>query len=161
MHNFLAELQIIGINPFVFVPEHILNALCIKNGKAKGPIPIKGTVNLQPYQQTLVKYKGEWRLYINTKMLKNSPKRIGETLEISIAFDPSDRSILPHPKLTEALKHNPRAKETFETLAPSLQKEIVRYIAHLKTDASSDRNVQRAIDFLLGKDGFIGRGPLK
>lgn len=160
MRKFKADVDIIGINPFVLVPDDILHELFRINGKEKGPIHIKGTINGVPYRQTLVKYRGNWRLYINNKMLTNSPERIGEAIEISVTFDPSDRTIVPHPKLKDALNGNAKAKKKFETLAPSLQKEIIRYISFLKTEASVDHNVQRAINFLLGKESFIGRRPL-
>ena len=160
MRKFKADIEIIGINPFVPMPDDILNDLFIANGREKGPIPIKGTINGLAYQQTLVKYRGKWRLYINNIMLQNSPTRIGETIQVSIALDTSDRTIAPHPKLKHALKANPKAKRKFESLAPYLQKEIVRYISFLKTESSVDRNVKRAINFLLGKESFIGRKPL-
>lgn len=159
--SFTAQIDIIGINPFVFVPEPILNAIFLEFGKEKGPIPVKGTINGKAYQQTLVRFAGEWRLYINTKMLPKSPERIRETVEISIEIDSSDRTIDPHPKLLEALKANPEANKIFENLIPSLQNEIVRYIANLKTEASVEKNVVKAIDFLLGKQRFIGRDGIK
>jgi hypothetical protein len=77
IHKFQATIDIIGINPFVFIPENILKDIFKQAGKEKGPIPVKGTINAKPYKQTLVKFKGYWRLYINTTMLKNSPNRIG------------------------------------------------------------------------------------
>lgn len=157
MHSFQAELKIIGINPYVTVPQKILAAIFKQAGKEKGKIPIRGTVNKLPYTQTLVKFSGEWRLYINTKMLKDSPKKIGSTLKISVEFDPADRTISPHPKLAASLNKNKKARAVFEKLPPSLQHEIVRYIANLKTEASIDKNVIKAIDFLLGKERFIGR----
>lgn len=157
MHQFTAVLEIIGVNPFVFIPSEILETLFIQSGKNKGTIPIKGTINGKLYQQTILKYRGEWRLYVNTSMLKHSPKRIGEIIEVVISFDPTDRTITPHPKLIAGLDKNLKAKKVFESLSPSLRKEIVRYIAHLKTEESIDRNVQRAINFLLGKERFIGR----
>jgi hypothetical protein len=160
MHTFKADIDIIGVNPFVLVPDKILNALFKLHGKDKGPIPITGTINGVAYRQTLVKYQRKWRLYINTKMLKNSPQRIGETIKVTIELDSSDRTIATHPKLKKALNSNPMAKEKFEALAPSLQKEIVRYISFLKTETSIDRNVERAINFLLGKESFVGREPL-
>ena len=161
MHKFKAEIYLIGINPFVFVPVKILSVIFKQAGTDKGPIPIRGTVNGGAYQQTLVRYQGEWRLYINTTMLKNSPGRIGETVEITIAYDPADRSIEPHPKLAKALAKNAEAKGAFEKLSLSVQREIVRYISRLKTEASIDRNVEKAIDFLLGKGRFVGREGLK
>jgi hypothetical protein len=41
-----------------------------------------------------------------------------------------------------------------------MQKEIMRYINNLKTTESVERNVERAIRFLLGKDRFVGRDKL-
>lgn len=161
MIPFKARIEIIGINPFVYVPEPFLEDLFHKSGKNKGPIPIKGTINGNAYQQTLVKFSGEWRLYINIQMLPRSPKRIGEEIEITLEFDPADRTIHPHPKLVQALKENTKANEVFLSLQPSLQNEIVRYIANLKTEESVERNVVKAINFLLGKERFIGRDGLK
>ncbi|MDO6761711.1 YdeI/OmpD-associated family protein [Tamlana sp. 2_MG-2023] len=156
-HSFTAIIEIIGINPYVQIPETILQQIFVQAGKNKGHIPIKGTVNKQPYTQTLLKYSGLWRLYINTTMLKDSPKRIGETIALTIEYDPVDRTIVPHPKLIEALNKNKEAKIKFDKISPSLRKEIVRYIAYLKTEKSVDYNITRAINFLLGKERFIGR----
>lgn len=156
-YTFSAIIEIIGINPFVFVPEEILNAIFEKAAKSKGPIPVKGAVNSIPYTQTLMKFKGEWRLYINTTMLKNSPKRIGEQIEISIDYDPEKREIPIHPKLLQALNENKEANTVFQNLRPSLRHEIIRYLSHLKTEESIDKNVLKAIDFLLGKGKFVGR----
>ena len=72
----------------------------------------------------------------------------------------ADRSVLPHHRLVAALAQNKQAKERFDALPPYLQKEILRYISFLKTDASVERNVDKAIDFLLGKGPFIGRKTL-
>lgn len=157
MSVFKATLDIIGINPFVFVPEDILYNLFKEAGIKKGYIPIRGKVNGKDYKQTLLRYKGEWRLYINTEMLTNSPKRIGETLELSVVFDPADRSLVPHPQLEQALVENEEAKAVFERLAPSKRKEIIRYISFLKTDESRRKNIEKAVGFLLGKNRFIGR----
>lgn len=160
MQYFKAKLEIIGINPFVFLPETVLQELFKHARKTTSPIPVHGTINGTSYQQNLMKFKGEWRLYINTVMLKKSPKRIGEIIEVTIAFDPSDRSLTPHPKLMSALNKTPEAQQKFESLSPSLQKEIMKYIASLKTEEGVDRNVNRAIGFLLGKNSFIGRNKV-
>ncbi len=155
--KFKATIEIIGINPFVFVPEKILAAVFKQAGKDKGHIPITGTINDKPYKQTLVRFKDEWRLYINTTMLKDSPKRIGEIVELTVIFDPVDRTLTAHPRLKRALKENTPAKAVFDALPKSRQQEIIRYISHLKTEESIDRNIDKAIDFLCGKGRFVGR----
>lgn len=161
MKEFTSNLEIIGINPFVFIPEAILNDIFIQAGKNKGHIPVCGTVNEIPFTQTLLKYDGEWRLYINLKMLPNSPKRIGETITIKITYDNSDRTIGIHPKLVEALDLDKEVKNTFESLKPSLQKEIIKYISFLKSEESIAKNIKLIIGFLKGENKFLTRQPIK
>ncbi len=155
--HFKAGIELIGINPFVSVPGKILKEIFRQAGKDKGYIPVRGSVNRKSYTQTLVKYSGDWRLYINTTMLKNSPKRIGEIIDVTIRHDPGDRTIRPHPAFTAALHENKEAKKAFDGLPPSRKKEIVRYISALKTPESVDRNIQRAIGFLTRGNRFVGR----
>lgn len=157
MWKFKARLDIIGVNPFVFVPEDILQGIFMMAGKSKGFIPIKGSVNDIPYKQTLVKYSGDWRLYINTSMLKNSPKRIGELIEISVTYDEEKREIEIPALFAKALNEKMAAKAAFDQLPASRRLEIVRYLANLKTEQTLVKNVDRAIQFLLGKETFVGR----
>jgi len=157
MQRFNAQIQIIGINPYVLLPDEVLAGIFTQAKKDKGPMPVKGFVNGYPFLQRLMKFKGMWRLYINTSMLKNSPKRIGETINIEIEFDPEKRVIEHHPGFVDALQQNKKAKAIFDKLTPSMQLEIVRYISNLKTEESINRNIAKAIDFLLGKGRFIGR----
>jgi hypothetical protein len=157
MHRFKATLDIIGVNPFVYVPEQILEHIFAQAGKNKGHIPVCVEIDKSKHKQTLVKYSGDWRLYINTMILKNSPKRVGEIIDIAIEFDPADRSIKPHPEFLKALDQNREAKHVFENLSASRQKEIIRYISFLKSADSVTKNVQKAIGFLTGKNRFVGR----
>jgi hypothetical protein len=157
LHSFTAQLDIIGINPFVFVPDAILAKLFAAAGKNKGHIPICGTINNVAYKQTLVKYSGHWRLYINTSMLKNSPKRIGETISVGVTIDNESRAIAAPAAFVNTLNNTPLALAVYNTLPPSRQHEINRYLARLKSDEVLEKNIVRAINFLLGKESFAGR----
>jgi len=157
MDKFTAVLEIIGINPFVSVPEAVLVHIFKQAGRDKGHIPICGDINDKPYRQTLVRYSGQWRLYVNTTMLKNSPKRIGEKLVISIQFDPESRQIELPERLRERLEANQEAYERYEGLSASTKKEICRYLTNLKTEEALERNVDRALEFLLGRGTFVVR----
>ena len=156
-NHFTAKLEIIGINPFVFLPEKILNEIFGASGKNKSPIPVKGTVNGKEFKQNLMKYLGEWRLYINVTMLKDSPKRIGELIEISVEYDDSDRTIPIHPQLEKAIRENPVTLQNFENLIPSRKLELIRYINNLKTEASIQRNIEKIISHLKGETDFFGK----
>ena len=157
MHKFKAVIEIIGINPFVTVPEEILRQVFKQAGKDKGHIPIRGCINDKPYKQTLLRYSGKWRLYINTSMLRESPKRIGEIIELTIGVDDETREIEPPEMLMKALDAHPEALAVFNTLNASTKKEIIRYLVNLKGKEAKERNLEKAINFLLGKGKFIGR----
>ncbi len=154
---FTAEVHIIGVNPYVFLPEATLKKLFTQAGKEKGSIPVRGTLDGYPFTQTLVKYSGHWRLYLNGPMRKAAGKDVGDPVRVRIAFDPTDRSISMHPALDIALKEHPEAAAVFVGLSPSRKKEIVRYISRLKSAEALERNVARAIGFLLKKERFVGR----
>lgn len=158
--SFETRIEIIGINPYVLLPETVLEILFEQAGKTKGPIPVKGTLNTHPFAQTLVKYSGEWRLYLNGPMRKAAGIDVGDIAKVKIAYDGKERKTDLHPELKKALKSNKKALTVFQGLPPYLQKEIMRYINHLKSKESIDKNVKRAIGFLTGKEGFIGRDPL-
>lgn len=156
--HFTATLDIIGINPFVFVPDEILEQIFEDSEKNKSPIPVKGTVNGKEFKQNLMKYVGEWRLYVNLLMLKNSPKRIGETIEVTLEYDDSDRSITIHPRLEQAISDSKLATANFEKLIPSRQHELIRYINNLKTEAGIQRNIEKIIRHLHGETDFLEKG---
>jgi hypothetical protein len=157
LHSYSAKIFIIGVNPYVLVPNAILKAVFKKAGKDKGAIPIRGKLDGHAYIQTLVRYSGKWRLYLNTPMRKAAKKDVGDTIKVKIEFDPVERVIPIHPKFLKALQANKNAKQTFEKLAPSRQKEIVRYIGSLKSEEARDKNITRAMGFLSGTGRFVGR----
>jgi hypothetical protein len=139
------------------LPANALKEVFKQAGKDKGTIPIKGTLDGHPYIQTLVKYSGKWRLYLNTPMRKRAKKDVGDSVEITVEYDPIERMVPMHPKLKDALSRNKQASKIFESLSPSRKKEILRYIGFLKSEEALDRNITRAIGFLSGKERFVGR----
>ena len=157
MLSFTEKIRIIGINPYVLLPASILKYIFQKSGKDKGTIPVQLKIGGKDFIQNLVKYSGKWRLYLNGPMRKAAGKDLGDIIDVQIDFDPKPRTIPVHAKLKIAFKENPNAKKAFERLAPSRQKEILRYINFLKSEESVDRNVQRAISHLTGSKPFIGR----
>lgn len=153
---FKAQIQIIGINPFVFLPEKLIQNLLIEI-KQKGKIPVRIQIDGHEFTQTLIKYKGNWRLYLNLPMRKAANKNIGDYADFEVVIDNQKKIVPTHPKLQKALDENNEAYAVFKKLPPYIQKEIKRYFANLKTEAAVDKNAIRAINFLLGKERFVGR----
>ncbi len=104
MVKFAATIYKIGINPVVDPPGKVLSALFAQAGKDKGPIPVCGHLNGAEFIQTLVKYRGVWRLYINGEMLKASGLNVGDTANVEIEFDPRPRQTPMPLKFAKALR---------------------------------------------------------
>jgi len=157
MIKFRAKIEIIGVNPFVFLPDWVLHEVFTQAGKSKGKIPVKMKIDGHEFVQTLIKWSGAWRLYLNTPMRKAAEKNVGDAADFEIAYDPIERVFPMHPKFEKALQENEEAKKVFYKLRPSLQLEINRYFSFLKNEASVDRNVNKAVQFLLGNGRFVAR----
>jgi hypothetical protein len=151
MAKFSSKIYKIGINPVVDPPDEALTAVFKQAGRSKGAIPVRGRLDGAEFIQTLVKYQGAWRLYINGEMLKSSGLRVGDTATVEMAFDPRSREAPVPPKFARVLLADKSAKAEFDALSPSRQKEILRYLGSLKTEESLDRNIERTLKHLRGE----------
>ena len=151
MQSFTAKIYKLGINPVVDPPEQVLGRLFESAGKQKGPIPVIGKIAGADFTQTLVKFQGAWRLYVNGEMLNASGSKIGDEIAFEIEFDPRPRKVPMPVRLRDALKFDKKAKIAFAELSPSRQKEIFKYINSLRTEESVARNVAKILQQLKGK----------
>lgn len=148
--KFKARIYKVGINPCVKVPSRITDKLVA----SKGYIPVKGVIKKHSFQQTLVPIKEEgYRLYVNGPMLKGAGAGVGDTVNFAIEQDDWERNEnhpMPKELKKQLTEHN--LLKTFQALAPSRQKEINRYLNNLKTKESLNRNVNKMIRVLKGKE---------
>src|SRR4029453_4928524 len=107
--KFTSVIYRLGINPVVDPPEDVLQALFAQAGRSKGPIRVCGKLNEAEFVQTLVRYKGAWRLYINGQMLTDSGLKGGDSAEIEIVFDPRPRDVPMPEELKAALQRDDKA----------------------------------------------------
>lgn len=161
MKRFEHEIQKIGINPVVDPPDEVLSALFAEAGRSKGPIPVSGTINGCPFIQTLVKYKGAWRLYVNGPMLKDSGLSVGDVATIEIEFDARPREVPMPAQFASALEQDKIAREQFDRLTRSRQKEILSYLGSLVTEEALLRNVDRVIKHLKGQEAPTLHGLMR
>lgn len=149
--SFSAVIYKLGINPVVDPPDNVLEAIFEQAGRSKGPIPVCGTIDGAKFTQTLVKYGGVWRLYVNGEMLKASGLKVGDKAAIGIEFD-AEPLVVPVPeRLKHALDNDRKARIAFAELPLSRQKEIFRYINSLRTEESIARNVEKILAQLSGR----------
>lgn len=148
---FTATVGKVDINPYVRVPDPVVAQLLQDANRTAGPIPAAGTLQGKPFSATVVKFRELWRLYLNTAMRRDASVEVGDTVVVEIWFDGASRREPMPPKLAAALSRNRRARQTFEKLAPSRRKEILRYLNSLKREETLERNVVKVIRFLLGQ----------
>jgi hypothetical protein len=160
--HFQARIEIYGINPYVFVSAKQANVL--KSNWQK-PMPVCVQINGMPddpwHINMMPKGNGDFYLYLHGDVRKASRTKIGDTVEVSVSFDESYHSGPMHPmpeSFREALEQNPKANTNWDALIPSRQKEILRYIAGLKTEEARKRNLEKVIHILSGNEGrFMAR----
>ena len=172
--SFTAEVKLVGINPYVDVPEHMVNTL---GGGAIAPVLVKvseidGMINkgqappkkgrlsrdaanleaigqLAPggwFRSTLVPLRSEpIRLYLYTWMRESGQVEGGDGVRVTLKPDSASRELSMPAALRTGLNSNAKAKAAWEALAPSHQCEILTYLNFLKKPASLERNVHKVI----------------
>lgn len=151
MIKFQAIIYKIGINPVIDPPGDVLDSIFLQAGRSKGPIPVCGLLDGAEFIQTLVKYGGAWRLYINGPMLKAAGCNVGDTVTVEIGFDPRKRDVPMPDRLREMLDTNKIASDAFNALTPSRKKEVLRYLGSLRSDEALERNIEKVIRTLVGE----------
>jgi hypothetical protein len=139
--RFFATIYKIGINFAVDVPPEVSMAF-----GTRGSVPVVGMVNGLPLKATLVPMgKGRHRLFLNGETRKALGVGEGDTAEVSVSLDTEPRIRPMPPEFQEALDKNIEAKDAWEKLSPSHQKEILSYLNHLKSPEALKRNIDKAI----------------
>ena len=120
---------------------------------AKHMSRVSGTLNGHPFRSNVVRMGGGMLLGVhkaNVEALGLSP---GDTVSVVMALDTEPRGDdVPPEILAEALRQDPLAAATWDTLAPSHRREYVGYIKEAKKDETRARRVQRTIDELAGRN---------
>jgi hypothetical protein len=160
--KFTADIRIGGINPYVLVSA--ARAARIKAGWKK-PMPVVIQINGQPEPAWRINMMpvgdGCFYLYLHDLVRQASGTQVGDKVQVSVSFDPGYQGGPQHqmpPDFSARLGSDPIAAARWETLPPSLQKEILRYLANLKSEQAKLRNIDRAMRVLAGaKERFLAR----
>jgi hypothetical protein len=143
--KFSAKIYKLGINPCVDVPPRVSRAFGIR-----GYVPVKGNLNDQPIQATLVpKGNSTHRLYLNEDMRKRADLDVGDTAKLTLEIDERPRSAPMPEGLAVALAENPKARRAFDELPPSRRKEILAYLNSLKGPEALKRNINKVVAMLV------------
>jgi hypothetical protein len=160
--RFQARIEINGINPFV--PVEPGQAARLREGWRK-PMPVRVQINGAPAQpwriNMMPRGDGGFFLYLHGEVREAAGAAVGDTVEVSVAFDDAYRSGPAHPMpeaFSDGLKRDQAAAKAWAALTPSLQKEALRRFASVKSEAAKARNIEAALAVLGGEAGrFMAR----
>lgn len=160
--HFQAKIEIYNGNPYVLVKKE--QAEDLQLGWRK-PMPVTVQINSQPNPAWHINMMpigdGSFYLYLHADVRTASKTKVGDTVLVDVSFDVDYKGGPAHEIpdwFQTALNKNLKAKQNWEALIPSRQKEILRYFSWLKSDEAKRRNLEKAIHVLSGNEGrFMAR----
>ena len=115
----------------------------------RGHVPVVGTADGAKLTATLVPVGGgRHRLFLNGAVRGVIGKSAGDSVEIRIRLDRSDRTPQTPADLREALAED-GASEAWEALAPSRRKECLVWLAGAKRDQTRAARIGRIVQTAL------------
>jgi hypothetical protein len=112
-------------------------------------VPVKTTIDGQPYRGLLVRMGGTYHILGVLKEIRERiGKDFGDEVEVILEEDNEPRLVSPPPDLEEALKQNPQVEAIFRQLSFTHQKEYVRWIEDSKRETTRQNRISKAIEML-------------
>lgn len=106
--------------------------------------PVSVTVNGRTFAGRMARMGGENLIGLNKAVRGEVGAEAGDTVTVVVAVDTADRSVAAPDDLAAALK-KAKATKAFDALAPSHQKEYVRWITEAKKDETRAKRVAEAV----------------
>jgi dsDNA-binding SOS-regulon protein len=126
------------MNVALDVPAQVSDAFGLR-----GHVPIVGTADGAELTATLVPVGGgRHRLFLNGAVRDAIDKGAGDSVEIRIRLDRSDRMLETPVDLQEALAED-GASEAWQALAPSRRKELLVWLADAKREQTRAARIGR------------------
>jgi hypothetical protein len=151
MHIFSATIVKLGINACLNVPEKIVKSLLAAAGRKSAPVQVKCILNGVDFDANVVRYSGDWRLYLNLVTRRAANCNIGDKVKIHLAYDPSMR-MPPMPELfRQALRGNPDLQKAWRLRPSAKRREILQSLNDKKSDAELAPAITKTVERLLKK----------
>jgi Bacteriocin-protection, YdeI or OmpD-Associated/Domain of unknown function (DUF1905) len=160
--NLSAIIAVRGMNPYILVKPELAQRL---KPAWRRPLPVILRITSVPQHRWKTNIMpvgdGSFYLYLHGLIRRAAAANIGDRIRVQIQFNAAYRGGPTHPmrrELRDALCRAPHALRNWQRLIPSRKKEILRYLAALKSPEARARNIARALSVLSGHEGrFMGR----
>ncbi|MGB8032122.1 MAG: YdeI/OmpD-associated family protein [Terracidiphilus sp.] len=128
------------------VPFDIAKAWPLRNGRR-----VRGEIAGFPFRTSLFPdaRRGGHILLVNKKMLSGSSSRVGSRVRIWIEPDLAERPVtLPH-ELVRALNADRQLRRMFDSMSPSVRREIGKWASEPKTPAARQKRAEKMAERLM------------
>jgi uncharacterized protein YdhG (YjbR/CyaY superfamily) len=134
-----------GLMTVLPIPSNIMQA-----GGLRARQRLKGRIEGVPIASSLMSSGDGWfALVVNKETLGRLGRAAGDPVKVELELDKGPAVIAIPPALRAALKAAPRAKATFDKLAPSHRKAYSQWISSAKRAETQDRRARSAVQMLL------------
>ena len=114
-----------------------------------GRVPILANIDGEPYRGTMVRMGTIRHILIILKEIREKiQKGFGDEVQVTIKLDEEPRQVEVPQDVQLGLAKNALAKEAFERLSYSHQREYVMWIESAKKEETRQRRIQKLLDDL-------------
>ena len=117
----------------------------------KGRVPVKGTINGFPYRSSLMNMGEGHMMVVNAELRAGAECKAGDTVSVLMELDDEVRKVELPAHLKKLIATDPKAKEAWEKLSFTHQKEHVRAIEDAKRPETREKRIAAMLDMLRKK----------
>lgn len=125
------------------VPPEVVAAL----GAGKRP-PVVVTIGDHSYRSTVAVMGGRYLLPLSAENRAGAGVAAGDEVDVTVELDTQPREVTVPPDLAAALAADDTAKERWDRLSYSHQRQHVMAIEEAKADATRQRRIVKALEML-------------
>jgi hypothetical protein len=116
----------------------------------KKRLKVKATIDGEPYRGSLVRMGAPHHILIILKEIRQKiGKSIGDEVSIEIEEDLEQRQVELPLDLQQAFQSDPVARQVFDRLSYTHQKEYVRWVSEAKRPETRQRRLQQTLEMLI------------
>jgi hypothetical protein len=117
----------------------------------KGRVPVKGTINGFPYRSSLMNMRDGHMMVVNAQIRAGAKCKAGDTVSVVMELDAEKRTIEVPAYLMKIIASDPKAKEFWDKLSFTHQKEYIREIDGAKRPETREKRIVAMMDALRSK----------
>jgi hypothetical protein len=116
---------------------------------SKGQVKVRGTINGYPFRGTAMPEGDDMHFLVVKKGIRDEIQATqGNTVMVTLELDPEARQVVIPENMARAFASQPLAKDAFERLSYSHQKEYVDWIQSARKEETRQCRIEKALELL-------------